>query len=128
MKFYLKILPGLFFILIACEKNVKLSNDSIYNISPIKVLDIYNKQNIALIDVRTEREYRYGHIPNSKLIPLEKLHQSMSEVEKMKEKKIIIYCRTGRRSLIATQFLRDQGFDALNMKNGIVMWDGPISK
>ena len=128
MKFYLKILPGLFIILLACDKNFKFNNNSNYNITPIKVLDIYNKQNIALIDVRTEREYRYGHIPNSKLIPLEKLHQSMSEIEKMKEKKIIIYCRTGRRSLIATQFLRDKGFDALNMKKGIVMWDGPISK
>ena len=69
MKFYLKILPGLFIILLACDKNVKFNNANIYNISPIKVLDIYNKQNIALIDVRTEREYRYGHIPNSKLIP-----------------------------------------------------------
>ena len=128
MNFYLKILPGLFFILIACEKNVKLSNDSIYNISPTKILEIYNKQNIALIDVRTEGEYRYGHIPNSKLIPLEKLHQAMSEIEKMKEKKIIICCRTGRKSLIVTQFLRDQGFDALNMIKGIMMWDGPISK
>ena len=88
MNFYLKILPGLFFILIACEKNVKFSNDSIYNISPTKVLDIYKKQYIALIDVRTEREYRYGHIPNSKLIPLEKLHQAMSEIEEMKEKKL----------------------------------------
>ena len=29
---------------------------------------------------------------------------------------------------MATQFLRDQGFDALNMIRGIVMWDGPISK
>ena len=99
MNFYLKILPGLFCISIACDKNVKINNNSIYNISPTKVLEIYNKQNIALIDVRTEREYRYGHIPNSKLIPLEKLHQAMSEIEKMKEKKIIIYCRTGRKSL-----------------------------
>ena len=128
MNFYLKILPGLFFIFIACDKYIKMNNSSIYNISPTKVLEIYNKQNIALIDVRTEREYRYGHIPNSKLIPLEKLHQAMSEIEKMKEKKIIIYCRTGRRSLMATQFLRDQGLDALNMKKGIMMWDGPISK
>lgn len=88
MNFYLKILPGLFFILIACEKNVKLNNNNIYNISPKKLLEIFNKQNIALIDVRTEREYRYGHIPNSKLIPLEKLHQAMSEIEKMKEKKL----------------------------------------
>ena len=89
MNFYSKILPGLFFILIACEKNVKFNNNSIYNISPTKVLDIYNKQNIALIDVRTEREYRYGHIPNSKLIPLEKLHKSMNGIEKMKEKKLL---------------------------------------
>ena len=88
MNFYLKILPGLFFILIACEKNVKLNNKIIYNISPKKLLEIFNKQNIALIDVRTEREYRYGHIPNSKLIPLEKLHQAMGEIEKMKEKKL----------------------------------------
>ena len=88
MNFYLKILPGLFFILIACDKNFKINNNSIYNISPTKVLEIYNKQNIALIDVRTEREYRYGHIPNSKLIPLEKLHQAMSEIEEMKEKKL----------------------------------------
>ena len=89
MNFYLKILPGLFFILIACEKNVKFNKNSIYNKSPTKVLDIYNKQNIALIDVRTEREYRYGHIPNSKLIPLEKLHKSMNGIEKMKEKKLL---------------------------------------
>ena len=80
MNFYLKILPGLFFILIACEKNVKLNNNNIYNISPKKVLEIYNKQNIALIDVRKEREYRYGHIHNSKLSILQKKVQRNKEI------------------------------------------------
>lgn len=73
-----------------------------------------------LLDVRQPEEYRSGHIPGAKLIPLGDLRSRMNELPKNQE--IIVVCRSGNRSLSATCQLANAGFKAINLNGGITAW------
>ena len=79
--------------------------------------------NVVVLDVRTVAEFTEGHIEGAILID-----QGQSDfVEKAKatlpiEKKIAIYCRSGRRSANAAGKLADIGYKCVNLKGGIISW------
>jgi len=83
------------------------------------------ESDVVLLDVRTPEEYNSetGHLKNAVLIPVQELERRVGELEKYKDKTIIAYCRTGRRSGTATEFLMKKGFKVLNMEGGIVKWN-----
>ncbi|QWK19101.1 MAG: rhodanese-like domain-containing protein [Hydrogenobacter thermophilus] len=76
--------------------------------------------NVVLLDVRTPQEYAQLRIPNSKLIPLDELRYAYKDLPK--DKKYIVYCRSGERSAFATYFLRHMGYEAYNLAGGILTW------
>ena len=79
-----------------------------------------NGKRPLLVDVRRPDEYRRGHINGAKLIPLGELGRRMKELPKNKE--IVVVCATGNRSRTATKILVREGYDAVNMKGGMVSW------
>jgi len=88
--------------------------------------------NVVVLDVRTVAEFTEGHIKGAILID-----QGQSDfVEKAKsslpiEKKIAIYCRSGRRSTNAAGKLAEVGYKCVNLKGGIIAWKEagkPVSK
>ncbi len=82
-----------------------------------------------LLDVRQPEEFRSGHIPGAKLIPLGDLRSRMNELPKNQE--ILVVCRSGNRSLSATRQLASAGYNAVNVRGGIIAWSHagfPISK
>ncbi|SFV55392.1 Rhodanese-like domain protein [hydrothermal vent metagenome] len=81
-----------------------------------------NDDNATLLDVRTQREFQGGHIPNAKLIPLDLLNDNLSKLKKERGKKIIVYCLTGSRSVRASRILKADGFTPINMSGGYVSW------
>lgn len=81
-------------------------------------------EDINLIDVRTDEEYKEGHIKGSENIPLDKIENYKGD----KNKKIYVICRSGRRSKIATKYLNKNGYNAYNIKGGIIAWKGDIIK
>lgn len=84
---------------------------------------IQEKKDIVILDVRTPREYYDGHLENAKLIPLQQLSQRISEIEELKNKEILVYCRSGNRSTVASEILKESGFKQLyNMSSGIKGW------
>ena len=87
-----------------------------------------NQNNMLLLDVRTEPEWKKGHIKGSIHIPLNQLRRRKQELEKFRNKEIVCYCRTGNRSLNAAVFLQKNGFNASNLKGGIVTWNYQIQK
>lgn len=87
-----------------------------------------NQNNILLLDVRTEPERKKGHISGSVHIPLNQLRRRQTELEKHKNKEIVCYCKTGSRSLNAAVFLQKNGFNASNLKGGMVAWNYQIQK
>jgi rhodanese-related sulfurtransferase len=75
---------------------------------------------VVLLDVRTPQEHAQIRIPNSKLIPLDELRYAYRDLPK--DKKYIVYCRSGERSAFATYFLRHMGYEAYNLAGGILLW------
>jgi rhodanese-related sulfurtransferase len=73
-----------------------------------------------LLDVRQPGEYTQGHIPGAKLIPLDQLANRAHKLPKNRE--IICVCRTGNRSRIATRQLNEAGYQAINLKGGMIGW------
>ncbi len=82
-----------------------------------------------LLDVRQPEEFRSGHIPGAKLIPLGELSSRMNELPQNQE--IVVICRSGNRSQSATRQLTSAGYNATNLSGGMLAWSGaglPISK
>ena len=82
------------------------------------------KQEVELIDVRTVEEYQEMSIPSSTLIPLNELSIDQLKSLDDEDKKIVIHCRSGHRSMLACQLLIDQGIqkDVWNLEGGILDW------
>jgi len=90
------------------------------NISEAKQM-IESNPNLVILDVRTQEEYDSGHIENAVLIPVDDLAGRIGELDK--EKEILVYCKTGGRSVIASELLIANGFKAVyNMLGGIRAW------
>ncbi|HLP41911.1 MAG TPA: rhodanese-like domain-containing protein [Fibrobacteria bacterium] len=90
-------------------------------------LDQVLKQNpsTVLIDVREEDEFRDVNLSPTKLIPLGEFEDRYKEVPK--EAPVYIYCRSGRRSRIALEFLKTKGYDnCFNVTGGILAWQNEV--
>ncbi|WP_300668177.1 rhodanese-like domain-containing protein [Desulfoluna sp.] len=76
-----------------------------------------------LLDVREPSEYAQGHIKGSVHIPL--LQTGKRSGELGKGKTVLVYCRCGNRSKLASRILAAKGFiDVYNVEGGIVGWEG----
>ena len=103
------------------------------HITPNETIDIVNdfieqdkkneEESFVLLDVRTKREFNAGHIEGSIMIDFYK-RDFLTKIRKLdKEKKYIIYCRTGNRSGKTLSMFEDLGFkEAYNVLGGIVRW------
>ncbi len=100
-------------------------------ISPEKLESELKENNeIILVDVRTREEYGEKHIPNSILIPLNNINiDELDKIEdiKNKNKKIVIYCKSGNRSKIAGEELANIGYNNIYLlEGGINNWNYEI--
>lgn len=81
-----------------------------------------NADEFVLLDVRRPDEYSAGYIENAINIPLEEIADRMGELDPNDE--IVVYCRSGGRSLIATITLLMNGFTNVhNMAGGVLGWE-----
>lgn len=76
---------------------------------------------LVVLDVREDDEWQAGHIHGALHIPLGSLPQRVSDIPA--EQRILVVCRVGGRSAQATEFLRTQGRDAVNLAGGMQAWD-----
>jgi len=83
-----------------------------------------NDDNVTLLDVRTIEEFKSGHLRDATLIPVQALSTNLGILKDAKDKKIIVYCRTGSRSVTASRILEKNGFTPLNVKGGIIQLIG----
>ena len=81
-----------------------------------------------LLDVRTQEEYDEDHIPGAVLLPYDKIAEQAAVVLPDKEKEIIVYCRSGRRSAIAAETLVKLGYMQVADFGGISRWQGQLEK
>jgi len=78
---------------------------------------------ILLVDVRTPEEYASGHLARSVLLPLDQVDAKASTVLKDRNAPVMLYCHSGRRSDIAANMLKAQGYtNVINVVGGISAW------
>lgn len=98
-------------------------------ITPEQAKDIMDSdEEYVLLDVREQEEFDEGHIPGAILIPYTQIE---TEAEKMlpdKDKQILVYCRSGRRSKIASESLAGLGYTNVKEFGGIIDWQYEIEK
>jgi rhodanese-related sulfurtransferase len=75
-----------------------------------------------LVDVRAEHEWEIGRIAEAKHVPLAELSERVGEIER--DRPVVLYCRGGNRSTMATEALVEAGYDAVKLSEGIVGWAG----
>ena len=77
---------------------------------------------LAIIDVREPREFKQGHIPQARLIPLPQLISDASDLPP--DRKIVCVCRGGRRSTRATYMLQNKGYQNVRvLEGGMLAWE-----
>ena len=95
----------------------------IADVGPQEAVQRINHDDALLVDVREDKEYEQGYIPGSVHIPLSEFGKRVEELEKHREKPIIVGCRSGNRSAQAAGTLRKQGFEQVyNLRGGIMAW------
>ena len=93
-----------------------------------KDINAYLKEmdsNTILIDVRTKEEYAEGHIPGSINIELDEI-EKIVDIIKDKNSHIYLYCRSGHRSGIALNKVKELGYRDLTNIGGIIHYNGEI--
>ena len=91
------------------------------------VLEYHNTDGAVLLDVRTPQEYREGHIPGSKNVPLQQLDK-ISAVADNKNIPLFVYCYSGGRSRQATSMLQYMGYTNVQNIGGITAYSGKVEK
>ena len=84
----------------------------------------------VILDVRTPEEYKTGHLLNSQLLDIQEPQTFFDNIKGFdKSKSYFIYCRSGSRSDMACQILKQQGIlNCFNLLGGILDWQGEIEK
>lgn len=80
---------------------------------------LWEKDSYLLVDVRDEMSYAYGHLPDARHIPPEKLESSLPELG---GRRLVVYCKRGEASMEAVRFLREKELEAYSLKGGYIAW------
>ena len=84
-----------------------------------------NNPGAVIVDTRTPEEYEKKHIPGALLIPVEEIKNGNAEkLLPDKNQVVMLYCRTGRRAVIAAEILVKRGYTKVYEFGGIVDWSG----
>ena len=81
-----------------------------------------------ILDTREQDEFDEGHIPGAILIPYTEIENKAIELMPDKDKLILVYCRSGRRSKIAAESLAKLGYTNVKEFGGIIDWPYEIVK
>jgi rhodanese-related sulfurtransferase len=82
------------------------------------VLRLINDRDAVIVDIRDVGEYKDGHIPQARHIPLNGLSDRLGELAKVKDKPIVVYCRSGATAQSACALLKKNGFADVHALNG----------
>jgi len=83
-------------------------------------------EKVVLLDVRTNKEYKSGHIPDSRHISMENIPAKLKKTKK--DALIVVYCQSGGRASLAKRKLEFNGFNNVVSFGGVRRWRGALEK
>ena len=111
-------------LLTACGQDQEGDREAVYmNITAEEAKQIMDSQEgYVILDVRTQEEFNQGHIPGAILIPDTEIEGKAEEILTDKDQLILVYCRSGRRSKLASEALVKRGYTNIREFGGIIQW------
>ena len=111
---------------IVAEKGEKTMYEQITAKEAKKIMD--SGEEHIILDTREQDEFDSGHIPGAILIPYTEIENKAEEMLPDKDKLILVYCRSGRRSKIAAEALSKLGYTNIKEVGGIIDWPYEVEK
>lgn len=105
-----------------------------WELSPAKVKAMLDAgEDVTLLDCRLPKEKDLAHLDGALFIPMQELADRAEELDAYLDRKLVVFCHAGARSLKVTQYLRERGFeDVWSMAGGIDLWslsvDGSVPR
>lgn len=109
-------------------KNQATTKSAYKKISAEEAKKIIESEDVIILDVRTQEEYKTGHIENAVLLPLNDISSKAEDLLQDKDAKILVYCRSGNRSATASKQLIKMGYTNVYDFGGIISWPYEIVK
>lgn len=110
----------------------KHASQKFSSLTPAGAIQLINNEDVVLLDVREPAETTAGKITKAIQIPVGAVGQRVAELDKHKDKNVIVYCKTGARSGLACRELNKAGFEKVySLSGGITAWQEahlPISR
>jgi rhodanese-related sulfurtransferase len=92
-------------------------------VGPAEAVQLMNRRDAVVLDVRDAAEYKSGHITNARHVPESELEARAKDLEKVKSKPIIVSCARGNRSAGVAGRLRKLGFnEVFSLRGGLAAW------
>ena len=93
------------------------------SLSPQQAINLVNAEQGLFIDLRDAGDFKQGHIVEALHIPAAKLPERIAELDKYREKPVVLVCKMGQQAGVAGKQLRAAGFDKVyKMAGGMLEW------
>jgi len=83
---------------------------------------LINKEKAIVLDLRSNAEFKAGHINDAVNLPYTSLASRISELDKYKGRPVILVCKMGQHAKAASKTLTQAGFDAKRLNGGMMEW------
>lgn len=93
-------------------------------IGTLEATRLMNQSSTLVLDIRDDKDFAAGHLPRARHIPLADLETRAAEIQKFKDKPVLVTCRNGNRSSSAARALKKLGFtNVFQLKGGLAAWE-----
>ncbi|MDP2133463.1 MAG: rhodanese-like domain-containing protein [Sulfuritalea sp.] len=100
-----------------------VAGGTVSHLTPAEATLLMNREDALVLDVRETGEWGAGHITGARHISMAQLEKRLSELDKFKDRPIIVVCASGNRSSSACGQLKKRGFDKVySLAGGISAW------
>lgn len=110
------------FLIIVVMLILQSSRNSGRNLNTRELTAMVNRDEAFVLDIRPQKDFANGHIVGSENISSDQLKSRMGELEKHKDKTIIVVCASGVNAGAACSMLKKEGFTAARLSGGITGW------
>ncbi len=101
----------------------KIATQRFASLTPAAAVQLMNNDDVVVVDVREPSETAGGKISKAVQIPVSGFKTRISELDKHKDKTLLVYCKTGARAGAACKQLSQAGFDKVyNLSGGLLAW------
>ncbi|WP_416138677.1 rhodanese-like domain-containing protein [Halomonas sp. HK25] len=117
------LLVGAFLLVLTAWILYEVRNSSANGVTSSEATQLINREDAVVVDTRDADAFKAGHIAGARHIPQSRIDERQGELQKVKEKPIIVVCKSGQTSGMTVAKLAKAGYPrVLKLKGGMMQW------